>query len=124
LLSDLEEIELPEVPADIEHAWHLFIIRLRLERLRINRDEFIEELGKAGTGTSVHFIPLHLQSYYMRAFGCRRGDYPNAERTYERSISLPLYSGLQLAGVDRVGNTLRRIIEENKKTLINHATRI
>jgi len=124
LLADLDEIELPSVPADVEHAWHLFIIRLRLETLRIDRNQFIEELRNAGIGTSVHFIPLHLQPYYVKTFGCRRGDCPNAERTYERSISLPLYPAMSPADVERVSASLCRIVEQNRKTMIPHATSI
>jgi dTDP-4-amino-4,6-dideoxygalactose transaminase len=92
----------------------LFIIRLRLEQLAIDRNRFIEELSGAGIGTSVHFIPLHLQPYYARAFGCRRGDFPNAERTYERSISLPIYPAMRPADVDRVAGAVRRIVEQNR----------
>lgn len=115
LLGDLDEIELPPPPGDgVRHAWHLFIIRLELEQLAIDRNRFIEELSAAGIGTSVHFIPLHLQPYYARACGCRRGDFPNAERTYARSISLPIYPAMRPADVDRVAGAVRRIVEQNR----------
>jgi perosamine synthetase len=115
LLGDLDEIELPPPPGDgVRHAWHLFIIRLELEQLAIDRNRFIEELSAAGIGTSVHFIPLHLQPHYARACGCRRGDFPNAERTYERSISLPIYPAMRPADVDRVAGAVRRIVEQNR----------
>jgi dTDP-4-amino-4,6-dideoxygalactose transaminase len=115
LLQDLEEIELPETPADAQHAWHLFIIRLRLERLSIGRNQFIEELRNAGVGVSVHFIPLHLQPYYARAFGCRRGDCPHAERTYERSISLPIYPAMLPSDVERAADEVRTIVRRFRK---------
>ena len=114
LLAGLEEIELPVPGNGVRHAWHLFIIRLRLEQLAIDRNRFIEELAAAGIGTSVHFIPLHLQPYYARTYGCRRGDFPNAERTYERSISLPIYPAMQPADVDRVAGAVHRIVEQNR----------
>jgi len=121
LLADADQVELPEVPPDVTHAWHLFIIRLRLEELRINRNEFIEELRKAGIGTSVHFIPLHLQPYYARMFGCRRGDCPNAERTYERVISLPIYPAMSVEDVERVAASVRRIAEASRKVQVSVA---
>jgi len=121
LLADADQVELPEVPPDVTHAWHLFIIRLRLEELRINRNEFIEELRKAGIGTSVHFIPLHLQPYYARTFGCRRGDCPNAERTYERAISLPIYPAMSVEDVERVAASVRRIAEASRKVQVSVA---
>jgi perosamine synthetase len=121
LLADADQVELPEVPPDVTHAWHLFIIRLRLGELRINRNEFIEELRKAGIGTSVHFIPLHLQPYYARMFGCRRGDCPNAERTYERVISLPIYPAMSVEDVQRVAASVRRIAEASRKVQVSVA---
>jgi perosamine synthetase len=122
LLGDLDEIELPPAPGDgARHAWHLFIIRLRLEKLAIGRNEFIEELAKAGIGTSVHFIPLHLQPYYARTLGCRPGDYPNAERTYERSISLPIYPALQPAELERVAAAVRSVAARHRKSEVHAA---
>jgi len=112
LLSDVEEIELPSVGPEIRHAWHLFIIRLRLEKLNITRNLFIEELWKSGIGTSVHFIPLHLHPYYSTVLGYRRGDFPNAERTFDRCISLPIFPSMQPGEVERVASTVRRICKE------------
>lgn len=118
LLGPLEEVQLPEAAAEDEHAWHLFMIRLRLERLTIGRSEFIEELARAGIGSSVHFIPLHLQPYYARVLGCRRGDYPNAESTYERSISLPVYPAMTAADVERVASVVADIVARHRRVQI------
>lgn len=89
--SAIPEIEPPVIHPHRQHAWHLYILRLKLERLRIDRAQFIEELRSRQIGTSVHFIPVHLQPFYQQTFGYRRGDFPNAEHLYERIISLPLY---------------------------------
>src|SRR5262249_3829601 len=80
-------LEIPEVLPDRTTAWHLYVLRLRLERLRIDRDAFIRQLAQAGVSTSVHFIPLHLHPYYQRAHGYRNGDLVVAEEEYLRSIS-------------------------------------
>ena len=72
-------------------AWHLYVIRLRLERLALSRAQFIEALRARNIGASVHFIPLHLHPYYRDTYGYRRGDFPEAERTYDRTVSLPIY---------------------------------
>jgi len=69
-------------------------LRLHLDRLRIGRDRFIEELNRLGVSASVHFIPLHLQPYYQRKFGYKAGDYPQAEHEYSRCLSLPIYPGM------------------------------
>jgi len=109
-LKDVEEILLPPDPKNIDHAWHLFVIRLKPKLTSIDRDSLIELLGKFGIGTSVHFIPLHLQSYYRMRYGFAVGDFPNAENAYSGAISLPLYPSLSLAEVDYIATTLRGII--------------
>jgi len=115
LLAGVEEVELPSVAEDVQHAWHLFILRLRLARLSISRNDFIEELRHAGVGTSVHFIPLHLQPYYAQALGCRRGDYPNAESTYERSISVPIFPSMTVENIERVAAAIRSIVARHRR---------
>lgn len=98
----LETLEVPTVHADRETSWHLYILRLNLERLRIDRDHFISELKQRGIGTSVHFIPLHLHPYYQKKYGCKVGDLPRAEQQYARSISLPIYPTMTADEVEYV----------------------
>ncbi len=83
-------IELPAEDSSISHAWHLFVIRLRLEALRIDRGRFIEELRERNIGTSVHFIPIHLHPYYRDKYGYMPSDFPVAMNNYERVVTLPL----------------------------------
>jgi len=85
-----------------EHAWHLFVIRLRDGALSIGRAEFIEQLKARGIGASVHFIPLHLHPYYRETYGHEAEDFPVALDCYERSLSLPIFSAMSDAEVDRV----------------------
>jgi dTDP-4-amino-4,6-dideoxygalactose transaminase len=101
-LAAVDAVETPATRADCEHAWHLYVIRLRPEVLRVDRDTFIEELRARNIGTSVHFIPLHLHSYYQHAWGYRPGAFPNAEAAFERVVSLPLYPAMSAADVDDV----------------------
>jgi len=96
-----------EAPEDVPgHAWHLYILRLRHGALRVGRDRFLDLLGAAGVGHSVHFLPLHLFSFYRRAFGYRPGAFPHTERESARAVSLPLHPGLTEAQQDRVVETL------------------
>jgi dTDP-4-amino-4,6-dideoxygalactose transaminase len=113
-LSDLPEVELPAECSGIRHAWHLYAIRLRLERLKIGRAEFIEQLKSEGIGTSVHFIPLHRQPYYRDRFGLQSQDYPVADAAYERLISLPLYTRMTEQDVEDVIEAVRRIVERSR----------
>ena len=81
------------------HAWHLYVIRLRPGMLRIGRDRFIEELAHRNIGTSVHFIPVHLFSYYRERYGYAPDAFPQALRAFEGAISLPLTPSLADADV-------------------------
>jgi dTDP-4-amino-4,6-dideoxygalactose transaminase len=108
-------LDLPEMPAGDEvHAWHLFPVRLRVERLRTDRAAIIERLRDAGIGTSVHFIPLHLHPYYRRTYGYRPEDLPIAAAEYEREISLPIYPDLADGQVDRVVEALADILRASR----------
>jgi dTDP-4-amino-4,6-dideoxygalactose transaminase len=89
--ADMPEIQTPVIWPDVAHARHLYIIELELDQLTISRDQFIEALRAENIGTSVHFIPVHLHPYYRQKFGYMRGDYPMAERIFDRMITLPLY---------------------------------
>jgi perosamine synthetase len=108
-LDAIEELELPPDPPDRIHAWHLFPIRLRLDRLRIDRSRFMEELKKAGVGCSVHWRPLHLHPYYTKTFGWRRADLPIATALWPRLVSLPIFPGMRRSEVDRVVESVREL---------------
>ena len=95
-------VEVPVELPDRETAWHLYVLRLNLGRLRIDRKQFIRELSERGVSTSVHFIPLHLQPVYRRKFQYEPGDFPVAEREYERSLSLPIFSAMREEEIEHV----------------------
>ena len=100
--SDTDQLETPVVLPEREHAWHLFVVRLRTEALPIGRDRFIEELRARNIGASVHFIPLHRMPYYANTFGLRAEMFPNAEAAYHRIVSLPIWPGMSDADADDV----------------------
>ena len=109
--AGVQEIELPRVRCGVQHAWHLYPIRLRLESLAIDRAHFIEELRRRGVGSSVHFIPLHRQPFYADQYGYRPEEFPVAEREYPRLISLPIYSRMSDEDVDLVVAAVRDVVE-------------
>ena len=114
-LSDLPlDLPIPINTGD-EHAWHLFIIRLTLGRLDIDRNRFIELMAERGIGTSVHFIPLHLQPYWRDKYELVPGDFPVATATYERLVSLPIYSKMTDEDVERVIAAVRDILTAHRK---------
>ncbi len=113
--ADLKEIQLPTCRNDVQHAWHLFVIQLNLERLKINRNQFLEALREKEIGTSVHFIPLHLHPYYRDKFGYKPEDFPNASTAFERTVSLPIYPKMTEGNVRDVVVAVRKLIQEYRR---------
>src|SRR6266536_371606 len=113
--ADLKEIQVPSCRNDVQHAWHLFVVQLNLERLKINRNQFIEALREKQIGTSVHFIPLHLHPYYRDKFDYKPDDFTNASTAFERIISLPIYPKMTEGNVRDVIVAVRQLIQEYRR---------
>ena len=114
LLADVEELILPTQQPDRIHSWHLYAIRLRLGRLKINRAEVIDALKLAGITTSVHWLPLHEHPYYREKYAYKPEDFPVAARLYPELITLPLYPDMAEAEVAYVCDSLKDIIAANR----------
>ena len=112
---DLPEIICPQAASHVQHAWHLYVIQLDLDRLRITRNEFIRQLQQAGIGCSVHFIPLHIHPYYRDMYGYQPNDLPVSNMVFQRILSLPLYSKMTEADINRVIDTVRNLVKENQR---------
>lgn len=84
----------PYVKPGRESAWHLYMLRLRLDKMTKTRREVFEELRSLGIGVHVHYIPVHLQPYYRDKFGYKRGDFPEAERYYDSALTVPLFPSM------------------------------
>lgn len=108
LLADLA-LTLPVAQPGAESAWHLYVVRLQLERIKSSQREVFDALRAAGIGVNLHYIPVHLQPYY-REQGFTDGDFPQAERYFTEAISLPLYPDLTDEQQDEVVEQLRRIL--------------
>jgi perosamine synthetase len=113
-LEGFAELEVPRTRPDRSTSWHLYILRLDLEKLRCDRAEFIKALDQEQVSTSVHFIPLHLHPYYRQTYGYRPTDFPVAYREYQRVVSLPIYSRMTDEDVDRVIDAVIRIVAANR----------
>lgn len=113
-LVALPEIVLPVEREGTTHAWHLYVVRLRPEMLTISRDEFIVKMKERGIGTSVHFIPIHHHPYYRETYGWAPGDFPVADRAFETMVSLPLYTRMTGAAVDRVATAVEEIVRDHR----------
>jgi dTDP-4-amino-4,6-dideoxygalactose transaminase len=106
--ADLPLILPPQAVEGDVHSWHLYVLRLS-DAARIERDAFIEAMFAAGIGCSVHYIPLHLQPYWRDRYGLTPEQFPHSQKAYERSFSIPLYTAMSDADVQRVIAAVRRI---------------
>jgi dTDP-4-amino-4,6-dideoxygalactose transaminase len=109
-LGRLPGLVLPIEREGTTHAWHLYVVRLRPEARTITRDEFIVAMKERGIGTSVHFIPIHHHPYYRETYGWAPGDFPVADQAFETMVSLPLYTRMTEAEVDRVASAVEEIM--------------
>jgi dTDP-4-amino-4,6-dideoxygalactose transaminase len=113
--SRLPELEPPGEAAGTTHAWHLYALRLNLEMLSIDRDQFVGELARRNIGSSVHFIPVHLHPYYRDRYGYQPDDFPVARNEFMRLVSLPLYPTLSEADVEDVIGAVTDIVGAHRE---------
>ncbi len=109
-LADLP-VRVPYQHPDSTHAWHLYVLQLKLEELKLDRNTFIDRMNAAGIGTSVHFIPLHLHTYWRERYNFKPTDFPVALDVYQRAVSLPIYPSMTDADVHRVIKQIKIILQ-------------
>ena len=120
--SQFDEFQIPTERPEVEHAWHLYVLRLDLERFPAIRNpkseirnQFIEELKARNIGTSVHFIPVHLHPYYRDRYGYKAEDFPVAYREYQRMVSLPLYPRMSDQDVEDVIEAVVDVVKRYRR---------
>lgn len=110
----IPEVEPPTVLPDREPSWHLYVIRLNLEHLRVGRGEVFRALRAENIGVNVHYIPVPWHPYYQR-LGYARGQWRVAETEYERLISLPMFPGMSDDDVQDAVDAVAKVIEVYRK---------
>ena len=105
-------LQIPVSRVDCQHAWHLYTLRLNLERWSIDRAAVVAYLKQQNIGVSVHFIPLHIHPYYRETYGYLPEDFPIAHREYLRVISLPIYSKMSDRDVNDVIEAMLQTIDK------------
>jgi dTDP-4-amino-4,6-dideoxygalactose transaminase len=111
----LPELEVPSGRPGSRHAWHLYPLRLNLDKLAIARSEFIDELRRRGIGASVHFIPIPMHPYFARNPAIARAQCPRALEMYPRLVSLPLYPALEEQEIESVIDSVVSIVRANRR---------
>ncbi len=109
--GDLACLELPVEREWAESSWHLYVLRLRLDQLNIDRNAFIEALKERNIGTSVHYLPVHMHPYYRDKYGYKLDDCPVAADAFTRMLSLPLHPGLRDEDIQDVVRAVREVAE-------------
>jgi len=103
-------LTLPFTPAGTEPSWHLYVVRLPLERLSVNRDRIFAAMRAENIGVNVHYIPVHRLGYYARLTGRRPEEFPVAEEAFARLLTLPLHPGMTDEDVDSVAHALEKVL--------------
>ena len=114
-LAEIDEImPLCDPAYSIRHAWHLFIVRLDIDKAGITCYDFMQQLKKRNIGTGLHFRAVHLQKYYRESMGMRRGMLPNTEWNSDRICSLPLFPDMTADDIDDVVNAIKSVLQKRK----------
>jgi dTDP-4-amino-4,6-dideoxygalactose transaminase len=111
----MDAFELPVELPHVDHAWHLYVLRLRPEVLRIDRDQFVTEMAELNIATSVHFIPVHTHPYYRDKYGYLPNDFPVAYDAFTRMVSLPLNPRMSDTDVDDVIDAVQWLATDNRR---------
>jgi len=109
-LEDVPGIRLPVERSEATSAWHLYPVRLNLNKLSADREQIFQALRAENIGVNVHYIPVHLHPYYRDRFGYEGGEFPVAENAYERLISLPIFHGMSDQDVQDVVTAVRKVM--------------
>ena len=108
--AEMEEVITPLEDKDVKAAYHIYVIQLWTEFLKTVRKEVLEALRAENIGVNVHYMPLHLHPFYQRELGYKKGDYPKAERYYERAITLPIFPKMSDKDVDDVIKAVKKVV--------------
>ena len=114
-MSGIKGLILPQHTSGKVHAWHLYVIRVIPGLWRLTRNELIEKINEKGIGISVHYIPVHMHSYYEKKYGFNPEDFPIAKQLSESVITLPLYPGMTEKQIEYVTSTINTLWKEYRK---------
>lgn len=114
-LKNIKEITIPYVKSDIKHSWHLYVIQLDIDKLKVDRDYIFRALREENIGVNVHYIPVHYHSYYQTKFRLKKGILPNVEMLFPRIITIPLFHKMSDDDVYDVINALEKVIKYYRK---------
>jgi UDP-4-amino-4,6-dideoxy-N-acetyl-beta-L-altrosamine transaminase len=104
-------IKVPKVNPNTSHAYHLYTLLIDFKRINKSRNEIMKKLRDMNIGTQVLYIPVHLQPYYLKKYGFKIGDFPNAENYYESCLSIPIFPNIQKREIDYVIDRINNLVQ-------------
>ena len=113
--EELDEVIIPYEKPDVKSAYHLYMLQLKLEKLKTDRKQIFDALRAENIGVHVHYSPVHLQPYYRKNFGYKEGDYPIAEDYYKRALTIPLFPNMTNEDIDDVIKAVKKVINYYKR---------
>lgn len=113
--QNYDEITIPYKKENVKHSWHLYIIQLNLENLKVKRDHIFKALREENIGVNVHYIPVHYHSFYQNKFGLKEGILPNVEWLFPRLLTIPIFPKMSDDDVNDVINALGKVLKYYKK---------
>jgi len=105
---------IPNVSQNVKHAYHLYPLQIKFDELKISKKDFFLKMKEKNILLQVHYIPVYLQPFYRKTFGFKEGDFPEAEKFYERELSIPIYPSLEEEDLIYISNTLKKVLDEMK----------
>ncbi len=114
-LENIKGIKIPFVKKNVKHSWHLYIIQLEIDKLKVDRDQIFKALREENIGVNVHYIPIHYHSYYQKKFNLKKGILPNVEWLFPRVLTIPLFPKMSDNDVYDVINALEKVITYYRK---------
>lgn len=115
LFKNVSEITTPYEKPDVKSAYHLYVIKLNLDRLRVNRKKIFDALREKKIGVHVHYIPVHLHPFYQENFQYKKGDFPISEDYYNRALTLPIFPKMSEQDINFVASNVKKIIKKYRK---------
>lgn len=111
-LKEVDGIEIPYASSEVKVSWFVYVVRLRSDYARLDRDRILKGLRERGIECRAYFSPIHLQPFYRKMFGCKEGDFPVTEPLAERTIALPFYTRLEEKEQDYVVGSLKKLLQK------------
>lgn len=108
-LIGFQNVTIPHEGEGVNSAFHLYVIKIDFKKLKLSRKQVMTKLNAMGVGTQVHYIPVHLQPYYMSNYKYKRGDLVNAENYYNQCLSLPLFPRMTNKDVEHVIHEVKNV---------------